>query len=557
MKLCLDEVRRLTGANLLSDQPGAIADVFIEGLSPTEVVNTWLENLTTCLAHVKWQENYYTRFYAGGASVSISAPMDLLYSACDVLETAWDWTVATYYEQPFDQAARLAQLSTSVLDEANPALIALLQKAKAENVVCLADDDEVSLGTGPSAQTWPIGAFPSPDNIDFSRYQNIPTALITGTNGKTTSVRLAAEIANAEGIEAGVTSTDFIKVGKAIIDEGDYSGPGGARMLLRDNRTELALLEVARGGLLRRGLPIEQAQAALVTNVASDHLGQYGINTVDDIAHVKLMVAKAIKHSNTLVLNADDERLVKYSAHIKPPKCWFSVNSEHPLIQQHIQNSLPCAYLKDGKLIYSHKQAIELAAVADVPITVAGTALHNIQNALGVIGLCMALGISPTAITNGLKRFGRNTSDNPGRTNIYSKNGVTFVVDFAHNAHSMQAVLNMAKQMPQTRSHIMFSHAGDRSNQDIYNVCNSIVEFAPNTFVLAELSEYLRGREANEISDMVATYLQNKGVKNEHIMRAEDAVKGTQILLKHAQAGDLVLLFVLAKREQVQSLLSH
>jgi UDP-N-acetylmuramyl tripeptide synthase len=399
--------------------------------------------------------------------------------------------------------------------------------------------------------------------------------LITGTNGKSTSVRLAAEIAKAAGINAGVTSTDFIKVGDTIIDEGDYSGPGGARMLLRDKRTEMAFLEVARGGLLRRGLPVKQAKAALVTNVASDHLGQYGINTLDDIASVKTMVGKAIgpirsnddlsqqtiatqtaaDKKRMLVLNADDALLAAQAHLLNMPICWFSPDANNPLIVDALANKLPCVFTLDGELIYSDETHTKIARIEDVPMTIKGTAMHNVQNALGVIGLCKAMNIENAAIQAGLLSFASSAADNPGRGNIYEVSGVTVIVDFAHNSHSMQAVIDMAKKMPAVQRHVMFSHAGDRSDQDIIDVADAVRALEPASYVLAELERYLRGRELGEISTLVHQHLVANGVSKDKLHLANDPLDGAKKAMSFAKSGDLVLLFVLSDREKVQQFL--
>lgn len=568
MAFVLDEVRRLTGPNLLSDEAGAIADVLFNDADPKAVLDCWQKHLLQCQKTLNWQHSTqtYYRFYQGGLSLSIPAPMDLLYSACDLLELAWDLCVEDISSTPHyivDIDERLQKLALSIKNEQNPALIDLIEQAEQHNVVCLVDDDELSLGTGPSAVTWSIDNLPNIENINWSYHKAIPLALITGTNGKSTSVRLAAEIAKAAGILAGVTSTDFIKVGDTIIDEGDYSGPGGARMLLRDNRTEMAFLEVARGGLLRRGLPVNHANAALITNVASDHLGQYGINTVDDIAQVKTMVSKAIgplagndTEERMLILNADDQRLAKIGQTFNMPICWFSPNADNPLIVKALQQQEPCAYAKDGALLYSHKMTSNIARVDDVPMTIKGTAAHNIQNALGVIGLCKALGISDTHIKAGLHQFASSAEDNPGRGNIYEVNGISVIVDFAHNGHSMQAIMNMASKMPAKHIHVMFSHAGDRSDQDIFDVTDAVLKLRPSTYVLAEIEHYLRGRELGEISQLVRKHLIQNEISNDNILLASDPADGTQQILARAQQGDLVLLFVLSDRERVQALLS-
>jgi cyanophycin synthetase len=566
----LDEVRRLTGPNLLSDEPGAIIDVFFSDVESQTVIDCWRKHLYHCQVTLgndyAWPSNCYERKYKGGISLSISAPMDLLYSACDLIELAWDLCVAelsagserasTVYMLP-----RLAALKATIVDERQPKLLQFMQQAQIHNVVCLVDDDEISLGMGAKSETWPIDKFPDPKSVNWQQYSTIPLALVTGTNGKSTSVRLAAEIAKAASLSPGVTSTDFIKVGDTIIDDGDYSGPGGARLLLRDKRTEIAFLEVARGGLLRRGLPVQTANVALVTNVASDHLGQYGINTVEEIATVKSMVSKAIQKGNdfskgTLVLNADDTLLVAESYKLNVPICWFSENENNPLILKALSQSYPCVFVQDNKLVYSHIEQEIIATITDIPMTVNGTAKHNIQNALGVIGLTKALGISSDAVLSGLINFGSDATDNPGRGNIYKVNGVTVIVDFAHNSHSMQALVNMASNMPAKAKHVMFSHAGDRSDKDILDVANAVSKLQPSTYVLAEINRYLRGRGPNEISLLVKDHLLATGVEEKDIILTSDPIDGTKKIMARAVGGDLVLLFVLDERDKVQALLT-
>lgn len=556
MELVLDEVRRLTGPNLLSDYPGAIIDVEFSGVGHNTVLECFSDQLEHCLNAVGWESSYYHRFYENGMSVSISAPMDVLYSACDLLELAWDCCKDELMNaDAISFGERLDALKKSIAEEKNDKLLALIAAADKQKIVCLSDDDEVSLGTGPKSQTWTVDDFPLAKDVKWENYSNIPVALITGTNGKSTSVRLAAEIAKCAGFQAGVTSTDFIKVGDTIIDEGDYSGPGGARMLLRDKRTEMAFLEVARGGLLRRGIPVNKANTALVTNAAADHLGQYGINTVDDIAQVKLMLGKAIADDCLLVLNADDERLITYSSVYQVPICWFSTNPNHPLISSNRQLTLPCVYIENSELIYSEHSQQSMGNIKDFPMTVNGTAMHNVQNALGVVGLCKALGINNDAIISGLKRFGKRPEDNPGRGNIYTVEGVTVIVDFAHNAHSMQAVMDMAKNMPANKRHVMFSHGGDRSDAEILDVADTVWALQPSTYILAEIEVYLRGREMHEINRMVKKHLIERGGSSHNIECVDDPLTGAKYALQNAQKGDLVLLFVLSDRTKVEEYL--
>ncbi|TRY33378.1 Mur ligase family protein [Aliiglaciecola sp. M165] len=558
MRLELDEVRRLTGPNLLWDEPGAILDVFIDEADTVEVVKTWQKWMDKLLSEFGWQESHTYRLYTGGASMALSAPMDALYTACDLAELAWDCTVSELTSSAqIDWQSRLKDLTAALREEQNATLLSLLSEAKTHGVSAISDDDEFSLGMGPSVEVWPVDKLPDPHDIKWSAYKDIPRAFITGTNGKSTSVRLASEIAKAAGYCAGVTSTDFIKVGDEVIDTGDYSGPGGARMLLRNPRTEMAFLEVARGGILRRGLPIEKVDAALVTNVASDHLGQYGINTVDELAQVKFVVAKGLNDTGTLVTNADNELTKYYAQNLHCDICWFSEHANSPQIQHNLQVGKPVVFVRDQQFIFVDNKGVEtnILSVNDVPMTMNGAARHNVQNALGVIGLCMAMGLSLEAIRQGLKSFGSDASDNPGRGNVYTYNGANVLVDFAHNAHSVKAMIETAKHMHANRYLVMFSNAGDRGDEEIHELTDAIRDLDAHHYIVAEIDKYLRGREPKALLHLVEERLLANGVNPSQIHLTGTPVEGAKFALSQAKQGDVVILFTLDQREEVDKLL--
>lgn len=557
MHLELDEVRRLTGPNLLWDEPGAIIDVFIRGGDKLAVINTWQQWMDKILLRVGWQQTHTYRLYAGGASMALSAPMDSLYTACDFAELAWDCTVAELNKlEPVDVSTRLNTLLAALAEEQNPKLLAIMRAAKQQAVTAISDDDEFSLGMGSSVQTWPINGLPDPDQLNWTTFRDIPRAFITGTNGKSTSVRLASEIAKAAGYCAGVTSTDFIKVGDDIIDTGDYSGPGGARMLLRDRRTEMAFLEVARGGILRRGIPVEQVDAALVTNVASDHLGQYGINTVEELAQVKFVVAKGLGPDSVLVTNADNQYAIAQAKNLNCQICWFSESADNPLVLENLRHQLPVVYVQDNILTFVDKQGevIPILPVAEIPMTMNGAARHNVQNAMGVIGLCMALTLPLEAIKAGLRQFGSNAIDNPGRGNIYQHNGATFMVDFAHNAHSVEAMIDTAKHLNANRYIVMFSNAGDRSNEEIRQLSQGVAKLNADVYIIAELEKYLRGRESRELIELSQDALLDCNVLAKQIQTVSSPFAGAELAKKLAQDGDVIVLFTLDEREKVHAL---
>lgn len=558
MQLELDEVRRLTGPNLLWDHPGAILDVLVTGADPSVAVNAWQKWMNTLLAKFGWQEQHTYRLYSGGASMALSAPMDALYTACDLAELAWDCAVAELTEGGLvDWESRISELKIALSDEKNAHLLSLMSMAEQQNVTAISDDDEFSLGMGPSVDVWAVDELPDVSRIEWSKYHDVPRAFITGTNGKSTSVRLASEIAKAEGFCAGVTSTDFIKVGDDVIDTGDYSGPGGARMLLRDKRTEMAFLEVARGGILRRGLPIERVDAALVTNVASDHLGQYGINTVEELAQVKFVVAKGLGASGILVTNADNELTRDYAQKLPCTVCWFSEHANNPQVQSNLQIGKPVVFVQDQQLVYvdeSGKQT-SILPISDIPMTMHGAARHNVQNALGVVGLCMVMGISVEAIRKGLSTFGSDASDNPGRGNVYNVGGAKVLVDFAHNAHSVKAMIETAKHMQASRYIVMFSNGGDRSDAEIHELTDAIRDLDAHHYIVAEIDKYLRGREPRELLELVEERLLKSDVNPSQIHLIDNPVDGTRLAISEAKQSDVVLLFTLDQREEVDQVL--
>jgi cyanophycin synthetase len=214
MQLQLEEVRRLTGPNILWDHPGALVDVLIDGADKLAVVKTWQRWMEKLLAEFDWQQSTTFRLHTHGASMALSAPMDSLYTACELAELGWECCAAQMQGNVLPEwDMRLRELHGELAEESNPELIELMTLAAEQQVSCISDDDEVSLGMGGSVDVWPARELPNPDTLDWQPYRDIPRAFVTGTNGKSTSVRLAAQIAKAAGICAGVTSTDFIRVG--------------------------------------------------------------------------------------------------------------------------------------------------------------------------------------------------------------------------------------------------------------------------------------------------------------------------------------------------------
>ncbi len=563
MQLSLDDSRRLTGPNLFSDQPGAIIEVSFSGIDHHTVISTWQRHIRRYLDAVGWQQSalYVRPFthpdHTGGASLVISAPIDVLYAATEVNEAAWAAAVIELQSgQPADLASQIVALNKLIKAEANPALLQLQTAADQNGQPLLSDDEAVSLGYGQGARVWPVDAIPAPHSIDWQSISAIPLALITGTNGKSTSVRLTAAVLQAAGVNAGTTSTDFIKLGDQIIDHGDYSGPGGAREILRHPDAETVILEVARGGILRRGLGVRHADAALITNVASDHLGQYGINTVADLIEAKFVVRRALDSSGTLVLNADDAGIVAYAEqHRQEWNCrlsWFSESAQNPVIRTQLEQAGQAAFIHDDQLILAcNGQQQSVTGLAAIPITLNAAARHNVQNCLGVAALCQAIGISATDIATGLSAFSSDPDENPGRGNLFTARGFSALVDFAHNEHGYRAMAQTVSNLPAQRRLVMLAQAGDRSDDDIRAMTAVACQLRPDRMVICSLNDHLRGRQPGEVEAVIRAEILRHDLTAEVIHQASDTLAGVNYALDWAQPGDLLFLQVLTNREQV------
>ena len=557
--LILDDSRRLTGPGLLWSHVGANLDVLCPSEHLDQVIPVWRQQARRVLDAIGWkQEKIIDRRFDTGANLAVSSPMDQLYTAMFACQTAWHFTAAQLlHAVPNNFDIMIDDLIKVSQREANPALMALISAANSHGIDVLCDDDELSLGHGIGSQTWSVFDLPQPEDVNWTNLHDVPVALITGTNGKTTSTRLCSAIGTAADLTAGITSTEFVRVGDDILDYGDYSGPGGARMLLRDKRLEVAFLEVARGGILRRGLPLRQARAALVTNVAADHLGQYGVNTVEELAVAKFAVHRTLASGGILVLNADDDYVVDEARRTQANLCWFSLDPAHGLITDAKNKGLTCAWLEEDHLVYfDGNRACSIVKVQDIPITMGGAADYNIRNALGVLCLAKAMGIDDDAIATGLCGFNNDAKDNPGRCNEFSVNGARVFVDFAHNPHSISAVTNAMASIPAKRRFVMISHAGDRSNRNILDATQSALTLKPDVLMAAELPQYLRGRELGDTTQLTHQQAKQQGMLAHQLMLADGPAAGAQKILDQLQPGDLALLLVLSEREQVFDLIT-
>lgn len=555
--LVLDGCRRLLGPNLYSDLPGAVGDGLAPGADRDRMLGLWQDHARALLDALGQHPEIVLRRFDGGASLFFAAPVDHLLTAAYVIEAAWYYTASEMlgreaWPQPrmIDELRRIATL------ESNPTLVQLVDEAGSRGIDRLLDDDAITLGHGSGSRTWAFDALPR--RPDWDALHNVPLALVTGTNGKTTTTRLIAAMGQATGKASGLSSTDFVRVGDDILDRGDYSGPAGARLLLRDPRLELGVLEVARGGILRRGLPVTRAKAAVVTNVAADHLGQYGINTVPELAQVKLAIRRGLVPGGALILNAGDGTLRDLAAGLDLSPVWFSLDPSREELRSARASGQACGWLEDGVLRLSDGTTDNaLIAAADVPLTLGGAARYNIENALAAALAARALGLPDGAIRQVLATFRSDPTDNPGRANEFAVNGARVFVDFAHNPHSIAAITSALAALPARRRFILLSHAGDRSDSDIRALVSGAFALAPDVVVAAENPKYLRGRAPGEVSGLLRQACLDNGLSADHVLLAESPAAGAGTILRMVGPGDLALLLVHDERAKIFDMLAR
>jgi UDP-N-acetylmuramyl tripeptide synthase len=489
-----------------------------------------------------------TRPYQGGVTLAITAPLDGLYAATEIVEAAWEETRALLEGRvPADPDAVLARLMQEIDEERHPALLALSQAAKMHGVSCLIDDDYVTLGLGVSGQSWPRHEIPNPDNVNWGGIADVPVALVTGTNGKSTTVRIAAAIGTCAGLTVGFSTSDWVKIGEETAAKGDYSGPEGARLALRDPRTDLAVIETARGGLLRRGLPLTRAAVCLITNIAADHLGEYGIHTVEDLADAKFTIAKAVAHSGTLILNADDDRLRARGQGFVGDVAWYGLS----LSAADVRSSGSTAFISDGHFALAQDGVItRLIPVDDFAPALNGAARYNMSNALGAILLMHRMGADIEAIRQGLLTFESTASDNPGRGNFMDIGGVRVVIDFAHNPHGLTALTTALSSVPAKRRLYMCGQGGDRSDADIYKLVEVIRGAEPDAIIVRDMPSKLRGRQPGEVPALIRRYLAEMDYPKGQTDDAKTEVEAVQKAFEWAQPGDLLVLLIYKKREK-------
>lgn len=374
----------------------------------------------------------------------------------------------------------------------------------------------------------------------------VPVAAITGTNGKTTTSRMLAHIAKMAGYTPGLTTTDGVYIDGQRTVEGDMTGPVSTRMVLADPNIDIAVLEVARGGLLRAGMGVPEVNVAAVLNVQSDHLGLKGIDTLEQLAEVKRIPIEVAK--DCAVLNADDPNVLKMSAYTEAKViCYVTMNPSHALVREHVRAGGRACALEAGVngsmiTLYDKGSHIPLMWTHLIPATLEGRALHNVQNAMVAASLAFALGIKLDAIRQGLRTFDTTFFQAPGRMNVFNEHPFKVLMDYGHNAHAVGVMADLAGRLDVAgRRIIVVAGPGDRRDEDLREIANVVA--GKFDHYICRRDDTLRGRDGDEVPRIIAKALQEKGVPASAITIIPDEQQAIDAALKMGQPGDLLLVF--------------
>jgi len=569
--------RRLAGANLFF--AGCGAQLETTGITPdAALLAGWRARAERARAQLGWHmSGVVARLHAGGASLALASPVDALYVATEVNEWAlcatlvaqdperWAGLEAALVGAALEDAADPAAVIAPVLEEtaalerfrrlagreARPALRALMAEAAARGLPHVVDDDLVTLGAGAGGRDFALSSLPQPAEVPWTDLHDIPTAAVTGSNGKTTTVRLLAACAQANGWLPAYCCTDGVFLAGELLESGDYSGPAGTRRVMRERRAWCAIVEAARGGILRRGIALARAHVALVTNVSADHFGEYGIDDLEGLADVKLSVAGLLGAGGLLVLNAEDAELRARAPRLAarfgraPPLAWFALNADHGVLSAHRAAGGPTCGVRAGRLILSRTGADhDLGAITAMPLTVEGSATYNIANLAGAALAAAKLGVPPPTIAAVFARFGRAVTDNLGRLMRFERGGVRILVDYAHNPEGLRGLLQVAEHLRGGRGRLgmLLGHAGNRQDAEIESLARAAAEFHPALIVIKENEAHLRGRPPGEIPRVIHATLRRAGLPEEALPVRRSELEAVCCALDWARPGDVLAL---------------
>jgi cyanophycin synthetase len=386
----------------------------------------------------------------------------------------------------------------------------------------------------------------------------IPILAVTGTNGKTTTVRLLAHLFRNTGHRVGFTTTDGVYIQNRLVMEGDMTGPFAANIILSNPTIDVAVLETARGGILRSGLGFDECDVGVVLNVSADHLGLRGINTVEQLADVKSVIPAVVKREGHAVLNADDPLVYAMREKTGGDIVLFSNSApgENPLVEEHVSRNGIAANIEDGQFIMRRgRLRIPIASEREVPLMLGGAARFQRQNILAAIASAYVQGMRYDDIRAGLLSFFPSASLTPGRLNLIRlQNGARAMIDYAHNAAALEGLMDFISRLPARRRIGIVTVPGDRRNEDIMRAGELV---AGLDHVIIKEDEDLRGREPGEIAELIKKGLIKGGIKRKEIEIIRNGQDAIEAGIKEVTEDDLLVVIAEKVPQTLAAIRAH
>ncbi|HEX8709299.1 MAG TPA: cyanophycin synthetase [Pyrinomonadaceae bacterium] len=373
----------------------------------------------------------------------------------------------------------------------------------------------------------------------------IPIISITGTNGKTTVARMIGHVLREMNWCVGMTTTDGIHIGGDVVSRGDTTGPHSARVVLSDQSVEIAVLETARGGITRRGLGYDWSDISVITNIREDHIGQDGIRDIEDLVHIKSLIAERVREGGTLILNADDEQSVRLIENerirrVNKQFIYFSLSDNHLLVRKYLDIGGAAFFIRDGWIIeakgHDEWPVVEVAAI---PVTMGGTAYFQVANVLAAIAACRAHGVTRENVAAALRTF-RNDEHNPGRANLYQVGEGYVIVDYGHNPDAFEAISRMAARWSGRRVTAVLGVPGDRDDR-LIEAAGRIAAKGFNRIIIKEDKD-LRGRQKGEVAGLLCRAV-NEASPDRECLTVLDEIEAFSRELKEMKQGDVIIIF--------------
>lgn len=539
---------RLLGQSRFFDVAGAVIDISLvttDNFKTAELFATELDKILRKLPIKDYEVKILV--FDNGINIALRYPYDLLMVACDLLDWVW-LEIVDFIEQdlPIRTKECIRDFTSMIEDNQQIILRKIYDKAHQHQVNFFINKDIIVLGSGIGQFRTKVNKITKLKDIPWKKIHNIPTALITGTNGKTTTTRLTEFICRKAKLKSAYCSTDWVMVNGRKVVEGDLSGPTGHQYAMMNQKVEVAILEAARGGIVKRGLMPNYVDVATVTNIAYDHIGQNGINSLVDLANAKGVVYNALKQDGIAIINLDDEHIKQLV--VKHKKAYISTKLSEQEISKYLTDDNYVVFIRDNVIILkTNSVEYPLNKINEIPITVYGLATYNFENVLHAVALCFALKITPEQIIFGLKKFGADDKSNFGRWNYYkSINHGHLVVDIAHNPAGLDNILNLAtgfKQLHKVNGllRLMYGNTADRRDT-IPEIVALINKYHVDEVIIKEFQTSLRGSQLGEMPQVFYAELIKQGYPSEKIKIMPNEFEATQFILTQAKPDDFTLL---------------